>query len=197
MKTRLGRVRPKVVYRKISPNRSERGAEVQLFVLHSTESSNLPGLPDVKAIVDYFALESTQASSHVVVDAEGNSGRSVPGDEKAWTEVAYNSVGWSVEMIGRASQGLLTWRQDWRQLRETARWFAQVSRRYGVPIRRGRVAGGQVLRSGLATHKELGAEGGGHVDPGPYPIKRLLILARLYKLAQNASRRHDDPGGHE
>lgn len=182
------RLRPRFVLAQRSPNQSARqaGVPLNLIVLHSTESHNRPGTSDVAAILSFFANPSSQVSSHVTVDAEGNSGRSVGDDRKAWTQGAFNSAALSIEMIAYASQGLLTYRKRWRQLREVARHLARWSLRHGIPLRRGAVSGYAVTRSGIVTHQELGSIGGGHTDPGPFPMRRLLLLARLYRAARLA-----------
>lgn len=181
----LLRLKPRVVIDKKVVNRSDRfPVDVDLIVLHSTESHNRPGNADLAAIVGWFDNPDSDASSHVIVDADGNSARCVRDADKAWTCANYNSASLNIEQIGFASQGGRAWRHNWKELRETARWIAQWSLRWDIPIRRAIVAGGVVARSGVATHKQLGREGGGHVDPGGYPMRRVLTLARLYKTAR-------------
>lgn len=174
-----GRSKPHVVYERISPNRSSRGGvKPRLIVLHSTESDNRPGPDDLKALADYFAAPSTQASSHVLTDADGNSARCVPDSEKAWTQAYFNPWCLSVEQIGRASQG--AWAEE--ELRETARWLAKWSRDFDVPLVRGEVSGSTIARAGVVTHKQLGSLGGGHSDPGDaYPVDRVIEMAKAYR----------------
>lgn len=173
------RLKPNVVIHESVRNQSSRaGATPKLMVLHTTESHNRPGDADLAAIVSWFDNPAAQASSHVVVDAEGQSARCVPDEAKAWTQAAYNPVCLSIEQIGFSSQG--SW--EITELRETARWLAAWSIKHGIPLRRGRVLAGQVLRKGVVTHKQLGIAGGGHSDPGPdYPVKRVIALAKQIK----------------
>lgn len=181
---KYGRIHPKVKVRKISPNQSERSAGMSLIVLHSTESHDVPrSAKDLEAVANWFANPAAQASSHVIVDADGHSARCVSDRKKAWTCVNFNSVSLNIEQIGFASFGRDKWRARWREIRETARWIARWSKKYGIPIRLARVSGSTVTRSGVTTHAALGAAGGGHHDPGPYPMRRVLILARLYRAA--------------
>lgn len=179
------RVRPNVVLRSNVVNQSARtaGVRLNLVVLHSTESHNRPGTSDLAGVMSWFDNPSAQASSHVIVDADGNSARCVPDERKAWHCQDYNSASLGIEQIGYAAQGRNAWRRNWRELRETARWIARWSRQHRIPIRRAHVANGVVTRSGVTTHAKLGAAGGGHWDPGDYPLRRVLLLARLYKLA--------------
>lgn len=147
---------------------SRNGAKPTLIVLHDTEGANLPGIADLEGLGAYFDRPSTQASSNVGVDADGNSALFVPDAAKAWAQMAYNPVALSVEQIGHASQ------QDWpeRQLRKTAQYIAYWSKKYGIPIT-------QSTKLGVCQHRDLGAAGGGHVDCGPsYPILHVLELAR-------------------
>lgn len=177
------RIHPKVVVRQISPNQSARSGDISLIVIHSTESHDYPGVTDLRGVAGWFSNPASHVSSHVIVDKNGVSARCVPDDRKAWTCAHFNSVSLNVEMIGFASFGRAKWRRRWRELRETARWLARWSKKYNVPLRRGRVSGPNVTRSGVVTHSELGTYGGNHSDPGPYPRKRLLALARIYKAA--------------
>lgn len=175
---RLFRKKPNVVYTRYSPNQSERTAAIRLLVLHSTESHNRPGDSDLRAIADYFATPSAQASSHVITDANGNSARCVPDSRKAWTQVAFNSYALAIEQIGFAAQG----KWSVRELRETARWLARWSHEYGVPLQRGKVSGTTIVHPGVVTHSQLGAAGGGHSDPGAgYPVDRVIRMARRYR----------------
>lgn len=183
---RRERLGPNVVTRHYSPNQSERfPVALELITLHDTEGSNVPGsIADLVGLGEWFA-RPIQASAHVATDSDGNSARYVSDRRKAWHCAAYNSASLGIEQIGFASQPRSTWFANWRQLRETARWIAYWSHRYGIPIRRARVSGGAVTRSGVIRHMDLGALGGGHSDPGAnYPFRRVLLLARAYKAAR-------------
>lgn len=173
--------RPHVVVERNVCNQSSRGGtKPRLIVLHSTESPPQRGHADLEAIAAYFDSPSAQASSHVITDPDGDSARCVPDSEKAWTQAAFNSVSLSIEQIGYASQKV--W--DERQVAESARWVARWSKEHGIPIKRGAVLGYAVTRSGVVTHADLGAPGGGHADPGSaYPIDHLLELARDFRKA--------------
>lgn len=159
-------------------------------MIHSTESHNIPdSAQDLESVANWLANPTAEASAHVVVDGDGNSIRMVRDLEKAWACVNYNSVSLNIEQIGSAYDGWAAWRARWRELRETARWIAQWSLRYNIPIRKGETANGVVTRSGVVTHNSLGALGGGHTDPGPYPLRRVLLLARAFKAARIAFRK--------
>lgn len=173
------RLHPNVTVNRPSPNHSARFTDISLIVLHSTESDNIPSSSaDLEGVASWFANPAAQVSAHVITDADGNSARCVPDHLKAWHCAAYNSPALGIEQIGRAAQ--THWdRDEWM---ETCRWIAQWSHFYRIPIRRAIVSGGRILRSGVTTHKKLGALGGGHVDPGPsYPLGKVLKQARHIK----------------
>lgn len=176
-------------------NQSSRdGAVPKLIVLHTTESHNRPGVSDLESLASFFDNPAVQASSHIANDAEGNDCRMVPDQMKAWTQANYNPVCLSIEQIGFAA----TTRDEWfqnasHQLANSARWIAHWSIARGIPIRRAVTLFGGVQRSGVASHKQLGSTGGGHVDPGSgYPFKYVLLLARFFRLQQ--TRKKGDAG---
>lgn len=147
---------------------SRRGLKPRIIVLHSTEGHNRPGLTDLQGLVRFFDSPSSQASSHVANDAEGNDARMVPDEAKAWTQAAFNAVALSIEQIGFASQ--TTWPAA--QLRNTASWIAHWSERWDIPLVRSTTLG-------ICQHVDLGAAGGGHHDCGSaYPLDRVIALAR-------------------
>jgi N-acetyl-anhydromuramyl-L-alanine amidase AmpD len=172
------RLNPEIPVRHISPNTSARSTGISLIVLHSTESSNLPGSADLQGVADWFANPTSQVSAHVITDDDGHSARCVADRDKAWACVEFNSPSLNIEQIGRAAQSHWS-RREWL---ETARWIAQWSHEHHIPIRRAEVAGAYVIRSGVTTHAALGAAGGGHHDPGPdYPLEEVLHEARRIK----------------
>ena len=176
----MSRYLPHVVYSKRSPNQSSRnGTRPSIIVLHSTESDNVHGTSrDLENVCDFLCRPATQASSNVIVDSDGHSARLVADEAKAWAQAGYNPYALSIEQIGRAASE--HWTRD--EIRESARWVARWSKKYGIPIQLGAVSGGRVTRPGVVTHKMLGQIGGGHVDPGPrYPMDSVLALARFYR----------------
>jgi hypothetical protein len=192
-------------YVRIGGNQASRqGFRPELIVLHLTTDPHgtkvvrdEPGIKDLEQLGAYFDDPRTEVSSHVANDAEGNDARYVRDRRTAWTQVAFNSVGLSIEQIGSTAYKRRNWLVNrLPQLKDTARWIAYWHRKWGIPIRRAVVSGGTVLEPGVATHKQLGRLGGNHDDPGPnYPFAYVLRLARTYAAptAQGAS---DAPGTH-
>lgn len=149
-------------------------------VIHYTVSRNAPGWSDVLAIAAYFARWSTQASSHFIIDREGNCLYLVPIEQKAWTQGAGNSLGVSYEVIQlgcaeTASAALcpetpfmLT--PGYAKLRSVVH---QVAQRTGIPLRRGSVGAG---RSGIVEHADGGGAWGGHHDIRPFSIDDVVRI---------------------
>jgi hypothetical protein len=183
------RLAPDVVVRDHSPMYSSRGTSITGVIIHATVSHNIMrAASDLAAIGSVFHHE--EASAHVCTDADSTSARYVNDAQKAWAVCAYNSSTLSIEQISMSTESEKTWLGPWLpEVIETARWVARWSIKYRIPIKRGKIVGGKVI--GVMTHKELGAAGGGHVDPGPgYPMGRLLFLAKGIKAALLLSGKH-------
>lgn len=156
-------------------NQSVRNGVPKVIVLHSTESSNRPGVSDLESVLSWFNNPAAQASSHVIVDSEGFSAKAVDDARKAWTQASFNDIGLSIEQVGFAAQGQGEWTDA--QLLKTAQYIAYWSKKYNIPITKS-------TTNGVATHEMLGPAGGNHHDPGKnYPFDRVLTLAR--DLAKN------------
>ena len=175
---------PKVNLRKRVRNYSERTTGVNLIVLHSTESHDRSGASDLEGVLSWFDNPKAQASSHIIIDAEGLTARAVDDHKKAWTCAQFNSRSVNVEQIGWSRFSRSRWLLRDPQLKATARWIAYWSRKYEIPIVRGAVKGALVTRPGVVLHSDLGDAGGNHGDPGPgYPLNRVLRWARFYRKA--------------
>ena len=163
-------------------------ARPSLIVIHDTEGANIPhSARDLVGLGNFFNEIATQASSHVATDLDGTSARYVPDGRKAWSQAFYNSPGLSIEQIGFAVDD---WHKREPQIRETARWVAYWSRKWGIPIQRAQVSlDGRVLRAGVIQHRDLGNLGGAHHDVSElYPMGAMLVHARRYRRLQ-ASRK--------
>jgi hypothetical protein len=172
---------PNVVHRRRVRASSRHGTKPALMVLHSTEGTNVRGISDLVGLGSFFSR--VEADSTVAVDSEGQSARYKLDVDKPWTQAWWNPPALSIEMIGRASQ------RSWTdaEVDEAARWLAYWSRKFHLPLQRGRVdnATGRIIRRGVVTHKQLGARGGGHVDPGDgFPVNRCIARARVFRAAQ-------------
>lgn len=159
---------PRTYTRLVRSQSSRNGAPIRRIVLHTTE-----GYGSVLQLAGFF--NRVQASSHLGVQSNGDACRMVGDSRKAWTQAAYNPGSLSIEQIGFARFSTKTWVRDYhRGLLRTAAAISNWSARWGIPIRRS-------VSHGVCSHKDLGAAGGGHVDPGPgYPWRYVLYLARLH-----------------
>lgn len=164
-------------------NQSSRSSSIKAIVLHDTESHDHAGITDLQAIGNFFNQPAVQASAHICVDGDGNTGRFVPDEHKAWHCAAYNSQTLGIEQIGFATFTSLMWQRNSRhQLRKVAKWVAWWSKKFDIPIQRGAVSNGAVTRKGILLHSDLGAIGGGHHDPGSgYPLWLVMRMAKWYR----------------
>lgn len=157
---------------------SRNGAQPKLITIHSTEGANLPGLVDLKGLGNWFDNPAAQASSHIGIDQEANSARFVRDADKAWTQAYYNPWCLSIENVGQANQ------TKWSDLlyKENARWIAYWCHYHGIRCYKGSVSSnGQILKSGVIRHSDLGNLGGGHHDPGSsFDLGRVMEMARKY-----------------
>lgn len=181
IRRRKVRVKPRLVYKRRTPNQSTRAAVIRLGVLHCTVSPEYPGSKrDLVNVTDYFAQAGTKASSDVLVDGDGTSSScKISSSNKAWTQAAFNPWARSIEAIGYAENT----REEWTDelVDEAARWLAKWHEEDGLPLKRGRVDGYTIVEDGVVTHEDLGAAGGGHVDPGPgFPVERTIERARYF-----------------
>jgi N-acetyl-anhydromuramyl-L-alanine amidase AmpD len=164
-------------------NQSSRSGPIRAIVLHDTESKDYPGASDLRAIGNWFDNPQAAASAHVCVDGEGHSAQYVPDARKAWHCASYNSATLGIEQIGYATFTQAVWSRNHRaQLRKVAQYIAYWSKKYDIPIRKGRGVNGVITKKGIVTHRSLGAAGGGHHDPGlGYPQRAVFALARYYR----------------
>lgn len=168
---------PHAEYHRNVVNQSSRyGVKPRLIVLHITVSHNRPGAADALAIADFFNNSSAQASSHLVIDAEGHSVRCVPDGAKAWTQAAFNPQALSIEQVEYADKPRAQWLAENKAgLERTALQVAWWAHKYGIPITHS-------TYKGVCQHRDLGAAGGGHTDCGPgYPFDWVLARAREIK----------------
>lgn len=169
-------------------NRSSRnGKAIRAIAIHSTESNDLANsTDDLKGVRSWFNNPASDASSHLGIDGDGNTELWVPSTEKAWTILDLNAVTLNIEFIGRAAQPAKDWELE--QLKEGAKWAAYWGRRFGIPVKRGKVSNvrGQavVARKGIIRHSDLTHAGSGtHQDPGAgFPMSKFLSLASWYSV---------------
>lgn len=165
--------RPRVDVTRLGNCSSRNGVKPRLIVLHITVSHNRPGRGDVDAILNFFQQPSSQASSHIVIDAEGLTGRCVMDRDKAWTQAAFNPQSLSIEQVEFAAKPREQWMAENKpQLEQAARWVAWWGHKYDIPLVKSTFRG-------VCEHSDLGPAGGGHSDCGPgYPLQWVIDRAK-------------------
>lgn len=153
------------------------GVRPRIIVLHYTVSRNRPGRSDVDGITAYFNGRGSSASSHYVVDADGNCNYIVRETSKAWTQAGFNPWAISIEQIAYGDEGRYANAAGYAKLGRIVR---DAARRWKIPLRRGRVVGCSVIAAGIVDHRQLGRCGGGHNDVSPFAgaVEKVIATAR-------------------
>lgn len=149
----------------------------QRIVIHDTEGHDEAGTTDLRHLGEFWHNQNQGYGAHIGVDREGLTGRYVNDSEVAWHVGGHNTGSLGIEQIGFASLGLSGWRARTKQMQKVARWIAWWSTKYGIPIE-------QSVKKGVCTHKmmsEAYPADTNHTDPGRYPLRGVLLLARAYK----------------
>jgi hypothetical protein len=115
-----------------------------------------------------------------VDDKPGVIGEYVRPGDKSWAAAEFNGVGAQAELCGFAE-----WDNEWADhgamLDNLARWLAEESARYGVPLVKLDAGAAQGSGRGVCAHADLGERGGSHWDPGPaFPWGDVLAMANVY-----------------
>jgi len=162
-----------------SPNYSSRGgAKVRLIVLHTAE-----GATTIESLGNFFGSSSSGVSSQVGIDDKaGTIGEYVKRGSKSWTQAEFNPVATSAELCGFAKWSTSEWKSKHAtMLDNAARWIAEESKYFGVPIVKLSSSQAQGSGRGVCAHSDLGARGGGHTDPGAgFPWSDVIAAAKNY-----------------
>jgi peptidoglycan hydrolase-like protein with peptidoglycan-binding domain len=160
-----------------SPNYSSRGgATVRLIVLHTAE-----GATTIESLGNFFKNPSSGVSSHVGIDDKlGKIGEYVTRGNKAWTQGNANPVSVAAELCAFASWSNSTWMNSHaNMLNNCARWIAEESGKFGIPITKLTASQAQGSGRGVCQHRDLGTWGGNHSDCGNgFPMDHVLNMAR-------------------
>lgn len=175
-----------------SPNYSSRGgAAVRLIVLHTAE-----GATTIESLGNFFASSSSGVSSHVGIDDKANTvGEYVKRGNKAWTQANANPVCVAAELCGFASWSKGTWQnQHATMLDNAAKWVAEESKKFGIPITKLSASQAQGSGRGVCQHRDLGSWGGNHSDCGNgFPMDDVLAAAKRYASGQGGSDDYMEP----
>lgn len=133
---------------------------IKIIVLHSSE---MPGGADFLQNLA-TTLNEQRLSVQIGVNTDGTCARYFSDLEIAYDVTNYNDQAVGIEQAGYAAKN------SWPSAltKTTAKWIAYWASKYNIPITHS-------TTHGVCTHKDLGAAGGGHVDPGPYyPFTQVL-----------------------
>jgi hypothetical protein len=158
-----------------SPNYSARGTDdVSLLVLHTTE-----GASDIASLGNWFANPANECSSHAGADDQPNRiGVYVHREHKAWTQGNANPLCVSIEMCAWTAWSAAEWAAHPVMLDNVAKWLAEESAWWAIPLVRLTPAQAQGGHTGVCMHRDLGSWGGGHVDAGDaFPFDQVLAAA--------------------
>jgi hypothetical protein len=165
----------------VSHQSSREGGRVHLATLHTVE-----GDMTLESLGSLF--DNEEASSHFASDKAGRIARYVEDSAKAWTQCNFNPVSLSLEQAGFAAWSESDWFSRHVQLEAAAKFVLYAHNQHGVPIRKGKVSGGGIVRDGVVQHKDLGAMGCGHSDCGDgYPQGYVELLARYWLARDNGN----------
>ena len=134
-----------------SPNYSSRsGKSVRLIVVHDCEGSET-------GAISWFTQPRSRVSAHAVLSADGKRlTRMVDWQNKAWHACNFNPVSEGIEMAGFEAKGFDA--VEWQALANVTAWRLKAR---GLPPVWAKGGNGP----GFCSHRDLGAAGGGHMDP--------------------------------
>lgn len=163
-----------------------RRRKLRLIVWHSTESGEVRGGAHNIA-AGWFAKKESRVSCHVTVD-DGNDPRypsgvceSVMPWDTAWHSGNANADGYGVEIVGKAGQSGIEWRDEYSlaAIRNAVAWLKWNDQLQHIPPRwltDDQLRGGE---AGHVTHEQVARVLGGstHTDPGPnFPREYVMGL---------------------
>lgn len=159
---------------------SRKGAPVLFGFIHWTGSIPTLGPQGGLAIVRWFDLGASQASSNYITDQRGRCWLTVPESMKSWTQANANLWSVSVEITNAGVQPLfqspaaraivvklmIAWHHHWK-----------IPYTHGI-IRQGRNNSCVPVRPGFMAHRDAGSCGGGHPDVGTFDLDNLIREAQ-------------------
>jgi hypothetical protein len=170
------------VLRAANDSGPRRPTPIRHVVIHSTEgsASSYPAAPSAKAVAQFFAKPSTQASTQLVVDDRGCY-RCVPDLVIPWGAPGVNYSGLHLELCAWARWDRKQWLEHEPMLRLGAQraalwcWTFRIPRVWLSPdaLRAG--------RAGILSHATASAvyRPGGHHDPGSgFPRDKFMQWTR-------------------
>lgn len=142
------------------------------IILHTTE-----GILNAEDLPGFFRRlpAGSRTDAHMAIDRHADAVHMIHDSQAAWQAAAYNSTSLGIEQCGFASWSTRDWIVGYRLgLLRVAAALSNWSIKYGIPLKHS-------VKHGVCYHRDLGAAGGGHWDPGyHYPMRYVLYLARIH-----------------
>ena len=152
-------------------------SSIRWIVIHSTEGSS------ARSSAQWFTNPQAQGSAHLVVD-DLECYRTLKDDVIPWGAVGANTVGWHLELSGRAAWSRNQWLDCETTLRRGAFKAARHAKKFGIPIKMLSAAEIRQGRKGFVTHAlcvRAFNTPGGHYDPGPNcPLDRFMEMVTQF-----------------
>lgn len=163
---------------------------IRLLVIHTSEGAELP--TSAEALARFIGTPKTVdpltgktinvASYHYIADTDCVM-PVVPDDCVAFANAGANHDGLSICYPGKAGQSIDQWHDANSDAmhEQVARWLADQSRRYKIPLTRLSAGDVKAGRRGVCGHNEvsLAFKASTHTDPGPsFPWAAVLERAR-------------------
>lgn len=143
------------------------------IVIHTTESDDIAGDVDLRAVANYWSRTPDGLGAHVIVDGDGNS--ALCGDpSRVMYAVLHRNVGaFHIELIGRAGFLPTVWWLRLKQLNKVAKWCAWIHHEYPL------VELVFNVDTGVSGHRDQ--PGQTHTDPGKwFPMTYLIRRAQQF-----------------
>ena len=136
---------------------------IRWIVIHSTEGSS------ARSSAQWFTNPETQGSAHLLVD-DLECYRTLNNDIIPWGAPGANTMGWHLELSGKAAFSQSQWLDRKKTLRRGAFKAARHAKQFGIPIKMLSAAEIKQGKKGFVTHAlctQAFNTPGGHSDPGP------------------------------
>lgn len=167
-----------------SPNKyNGRVAPIRVIVVHDGETPETNN--QAEGMANWFARNSTQASSHTTHDNDSDV-RCVDDVDTAWAAPGANADGLQQEIAGVAAQTPAQWQDAYSTaaLKRAAKQAAEWAVKYRIPLRwltDSQLADG--VTKGFTTHAQVSRvfKRSNHTDPGKYfPTDRYMSMVIGY-----------------
>lgn len=153
------------------------------IVIHCTENSEVPNMAEMNARL-FSRPDSPQASFHYVVD-NNSIFQCVRDEDVAWHAPGCNHNGIGIEIVGRASQSVSQWADEYSRsaLYKAVAVAAHLCLKHNISPLYVNTGGILAAEGGITTHadvtKAFPKVGHGHTDPGvKFPMETFVYAVQ-------------------